>query len=542
MPELTAAPATQSGGPPVGPASVPASQCIAILDYGSQYTQLIARRVRELGVFSRIYPPSSPAAEMADPAIAGIILSGGPGSVHEEGALGLDPGVLELGKPVLGICYGMQLLNHLHAGLVVPGTRREYGRADVAIAAGCPLFAGMGDTQAVWMSHGDRLERVAGDFAMVARTADGVAAAVQHRALPVFGLQFHPEVTHTPQGTQVLRNFLFEVCRCEASWSMADHLDRVVAEIRATVGDNRVCVLVSGGVDSTVTAALLARALPPEQVLAVHVDSGLMRKGESADVVRFLREAGVGDLAFVDASAQFLSRLAGIADPERKRKIIGDTFIEVQQAELSRLGLADADVFLAQGTLYTDLIESGLGVGQNAAVIKTHHNVGTPLVRAKRDQGRLIEPNREIFKDEVRALGLELGLAEDLVYRHPFPGPGLAIRVLGEVTPDRLELLREVDAIFLDEIRQAGLYRTIWQAFAVLLPVRSVGVQGDGRSYGHVVALRSVESVDGMTADAFAFPWDVLRRVATRITNEVPGVGRVVYDISSKPPATIEWE
>jgi GMP synthase (glutamine-hydrolysing) len=362
------------------------------------------------------------------------------------------------------------------------------------------------------------------------------------RDRPIFGLQFHPEVTHTPRGTEILRNFLFDVCHCEATWTMAGYREQVLAEIRATVRNRRVCVLVSGGVDSTVTAALLASALPAEQVVAIHVDSGLMREGESADVVAFLREAGVSNLVFVDASERFLSRLAGVTDPERKRKLIGDTFIEVQQAEIARLGLDDADVFLAQGTLYTDLVESGQGVGKHAAVIKTHHNVGTPLVRAKREQGLLLEPNREIFKDEVRALGLALGLPEDLVYRHPFPGPGLAIRVLGEITPERLAVLRAADTVFLDEIRQAGLYRAIWQAFAVLLPVRSVGVQGDGRSYDHVVALRAVESVDGMTAEAFPFPWEVLRRVATRITNEVKGVNRVVYDISSKPPATIEWE
>lgn len=520
-------------------------QTLAILDFGSQYTQLIARRVRELGVFSRIYPPHVDADTLADPAIIGIILSGGPMSVHAEGAPRLDPAILALGKPILGVCYGMQLLNHLYRGTVVPGTRREYGRAEVALEAESPLFDGLDPAQEVWMSHGDRLERLAPGFQVLARTSDGVVAAMQHEEESIFGLQFHPEVTHTAQGSRMLENFLFKVCRADRTWSMHGHLERMVAEIRRVVGASRVVVLVSGGVDSTVTAALLARALPSEQIVAIHIDSGLMREGESAEVVSALSRAGLSNLVFVNATDRFLSRLRGVTDPEQKRKIIGDTFIEVQQAELERLGLGDSSdgpVFLAQGTLYTDLVESGFGVGNHAAVIKTHHNVGTPLVRAKREAGLLVEPNREIFKDEVRQLGLELGLPEELVYRHPFPGPGLAIRILGETTPERLALLRAVDAIFVDEIRKAGLYRAIWQAFAVLLPVRSVGVQGDGRSYENVVALRAVESQDGMTAGAFPFPWDVLMRISTRITNEVKGVNRVVYDVSSKPPATIEWE
>ncbi len=525
-----------------GQPATAALQTIAILDFGSQYTQLIARRVRELGVFSRILAPDAAVADLADPAICGIVLSGGPNSVHEEGSPRLDPAILELGKPVLGVCYGMQLLNHLFGGTVVPGTRREYGRAEVSVEGTCPLFEGLVSSQAVWMSHGDRLEKIAGDFHVVAKTPSGVVAAMQHGQKPIFGLQFHPEVTHTPQGREILDNFLFRICRAERSWSMEGYLERMVAEVRRTVGSNRVVVLVSGGVDSTVTAALLARALPPEQIVAIHVDSGLMREGESTEVVATLTRAGITNLVFANATDKFLGRLAGVTDPEQKRKIIGDTFIEVQQTELERLGLDDGSVFLAQGTLYTDLVESGLGVGKHAAVIKTHHNVGTPMVRAKREAGLLIEPNREIFKDEVRELGLRLGLSEDLIYRHPFPGPGLAIRILGEITPERLEVLRAVDTVFLDEIHKAGLYRTIWQAFAVLLPVRSVGVQGDGRSYDHVVALRAVESVDGMTAGSFAFPWEVLMAISTRITNEVKGVNRVVYDISSKPPATIEWE
>ncbi len=517
-------------------------ETIAILDFGSQYTQLIARRVRELGVFSRIYPHDAKAATLADPEIKGIILSGGPRSVHEAGAPRLDLEVLGLGKPILGICYGMQLLNWLCEGTVVSATQREYGRATVEVEGESTLFDRLDSRQEVWMSHGDRLEQVSRTFAVAARTHDGVVAAIEDASRRIFGVQFHPEVTHTPNGRAILGNFLFEACHCSGQWTVDSHLDRAIASIRETVGDRRVLVLVSGGVDSTVTAALLARALPPEQVHALHVDSGLMRRGESAQVMRELSALGLAHLVFVDASERFLGLLAGITDPEAKRRILGDAFIAVQEDETARLGLDGEDVFLAQGTLYTDLIESGLGVGQQAVTIKTHHNVGTPLVRAKREAGLLLEPNAEIFKDEVRELGVRLGLSPELIGRHPFPGPGLAIRILGEVTADRLEILRHADEVFLQEIRQAGLYERIWQAFVVLLPVQSVGVMGDARTYEHVVALRAVESADGMTADVHAFPWEMLTRTASRIANEVPGVNRVVYDITSKPPATIEWE
>lgn len=516
--------------------------CIAILDFGSQYTQLIARRVRELGVFSRIYPHEATAAQLADPDIKGVILSGGPRSVHEDGAPRLDPAILDLGKPVLGICYGMQLLNYLCEGTVASATRREYGRATIDVQGACALFGKLAERQDVWMSHGDRLDRVAGAFSVAARTHDGVVAAIEAPSRALFGVQFHPEVTHTPNGREILGNFLFEVCGCSGQWTMDSHLESACRAVRDKVGDGRALVLVSGGVDSTVTAALLARALRPEQVFALHVDSGLMREGESAQVMVELAGLGLENLAFVDASERFLSRLVGVTDPEAKRRIIGDTFIDVQQAEVERLGLAGEGVFLAQGTLYTDLIESGHGVGKQAATIKTHHNVGTPLVRAKREAGLLLEPNATIFKDEVRELGSRLGLSEDLVWRHPFPGPGLAIRILGEITRERLELLRQADRLFTEEIRRAGLYRDIWQAFAVLLPVQSVGVMGDARTYESAIALRAVDSSDGMTADVHPFPWEVLTRTASRIANEVKGVNRVVYDITSKPPATIEWE
>ncbi|MBI6546520.1 MAG: glutamine-hydrolyzing GMP synthase [Cyanobacteria bacterium NC_groundwater_1444_Ag_S-0.65um_54_12] len=517
---------------------------IAILDFGSQYTQLIARRVRELGVFSRIYPHDVSITRLLAPDIRGIILSGGPASVTESGAPWPDSALFSIEKPLLGICYGMQLLNYFHDGTVVPGSRREYGPAEITLISAEPLFQRLVGIQPVWMSHGDHLDRLADDFRVIARTSDGVIAAIRH-AEPrraVYGVQFHPEVTHTPNGQVILENFLFEICGCSHSWSLAGHLERTVAELQSTIGKLPVCVLVSGGVDSTVTAALLARALPSAQVRTLHIDNGLMRAGESVEVLESLHRIGITDVTFVDAAELFLERLVGVTDPEEKRRIIGDTFIAVQERELARLGLGDNKVFLAQGTLYTDLIESGSGVGKQAVVIKTHHNVSTPSVQAKREAGLLVEPNREIFKDEVRALGLCLGLPESLVYRHPFPGPGLAIRILGAVTPERLALLRQVDACFLDELRRNGLYEKIWQAFAVLLPVQSVGVMGDARSYDHVVGLRAVQSCDGMTAQAYPFPWEVLTRLATRLTNEINGVGRVVYDVSSKPPATIEWE
>lgn len=512
---------------------------IAIIDYGSQYTQLIARRVRELGVYSAIHGPRTTAAELVSQDPSGIILSGGPQSVYAEGAPGLDPAILDLDLPVLGICYGMQLLTHLGGGRVVPGTTREYGRAEIRCEIGL-LFQGLPELQAVWMSHGDRVETLPAGYRSVARTADGVLAAAEDALHRRFALQFHPEVTHTPGGRAILSNFL-DFCGCARTWTMANYLETLSDEVRAQVGHHPVLVLVSGGVDSTVTAALLVKALGPDQVHALHVDSGLMRSNESAAVVEALRAAGLENLRFVDASARFLSALCGLTDPEAKRRAIGDTFIEVQAAELSAMGLPE-DVYLAQGTLYTDLIESGLGVGNQADLIKTHHNVGTPLVRELRERGRLVEPNREIFKDEVRELGKALGLPEELVLRHPFPGPGLGIRVLGEVTPERLALLRKVDDIFLEELRRAGLYGAIWQAFAVLLPVRTVGVMGDGRTYQQVAALRAVSSVDGMTAEAYPLPHDLLFRVASRVPNEVPGVSRVVYDLSSKPPGTIEWE
>ncbi|MBO9542217.1 glutamine-hydrolyzing GMP synthase [bacterium] len=514
---------------------------IVILDFGSQYTPLIARRIREMGVYATILPHDAPVERFAGDGLKGVILSGGPASVHEAGAPRPAPGVLALDVPVLGVCYGMQLLNHLGGGEVVSHTKREYGRTALEVAGEARLMGGLAAKEQVWMSHGDRLDRLAEGFTVTARTEDGVVAAIEAPEARRFGLQFHPEVTHTPNGKAIIRNFVFNVCGCKGDWSVEDYLDEAVREVQATVGDRPVIVLVSGGVDSTVTAALLAKALPSEQIFPIHIDSGLMRAGESEQVVASLKEMGLSNLHFVDASETFLSRLEGVTDPETKRRIIGDTFIEVQQLEVARLGIDEATAFLAQGTLYTDLIESG-ATGAMTATIKTHHNVGTPLVKAKREAGLIVEPCKGIFKDEVRALGMHLGLARELVMRHPFPGPGLAIRILGEITPERLETLRAADLIYLEELRKAGLYEAIWQAFAVLLPVNAVGVQGDGRTYGAVVALRAVDSVDGMTADYYPVPYEVLGRAAARIANEVRGVNRVVFDVTSKPPATIEWE
>lgn len=514
-------------------------EVIAILDYGSQYTRLIARRIRELGVYAEILPPTAAPSAVTGP-LKGVILSGGPNSVYAEGAPGLDKAWLEAGVPVLGICYGLQLLAHVLGGKVVPGTSREYGLAHVTSRDGGALFSGWQELEPVWMSHGDRVEALPAGFTQVATSDAGVLAAIASPEQRIWGLQFHPEVTHTPGGGRLLRNFVFEICGCQGDWDLGDYLARMCDEIREQVGDRPVISLVSGGVDSTVATALLLKALPADQVHAVHIDSGLMRRAESAQVMGSLKALGLTHLHLIEAESEFLGALAGLSEPEAKRHAIGDTFITVQAREVERLGLP-ADSYLCQGTLYTDLIESGHG-SQTAATIKTHHNVGTAEIVALREAGRVVEPNKGIFKDEVRALGRLLGLSEDLVDRHPFPGPGLGIRVLGEVTREKLDILRAVDEIFIEELRKRDLYQETWQAFAVLPDAKSVGVMGDFRTYEHVVALRAVESVDGMTADCYRFPWEHLLAIARRITNEVRGVNRVVYDVSSKPPSTIEWE
>ncbi len=510
---------------------------ILILDCGSQFTQLIARRVREARVYSEIHPPTRSLEWIREWRPDGIILSGGPSSVTDVGAPTIPIELLNV-APVLGVCYGMQLIAHLEGGAVVGAGRREYGRAEVEITDASGLFAGFeaGERTTVWMSHGDHVETVPPGYVATARTGHNVVAGFRHESKPVHAVQFHSEVAHTVRGAEIVENFLFGVCHCTADWTPGHFIDLEIAKIRELVGDRQVICGLSGGVDSSVAAALVHRAIG-DQLTCIFVDTGLLRLHEREQVERTMR-ANLGmKLITVRAEERFLSALAGEGDPERKRKIIGHTFIDVFEDASADAGQNAA--FLVQGTLYPDVIESVSATGGPSATIKTHHNVGGLKPDMKFG---LIEPLRELFKDEVRNVGRELGLPEEMVGRHPFPGPGLAIRILGDVTPHALDILRRADAIYLEEIRAAGLYPDIWQAFAVFLPVRSVGVMGDGRTYEHVIALRAVTSTDGMTADWFAFPHDVLGRISNRIINEVDGVNRVVYDISSKPPATIEWE
>ncbi len=512
------------------------SSRILIIDCGSQFTQLIARRVREARVFSEIHPATRSLQWIKDWNPTGIILSGGPSSVSDVGAPTIDPALLDV-APVLGVCYGMQLIAHLQGGSVIGGGRREYGRADVEVMESAGMFAGfdVGDKSQVWMSHGDHVETVPPGYVQTARSGSTVAG-FRHQTKPIHAVQFHAEVMHSVRGAEMLQNFLFEVCHCTADWTPGHFIDQQIASIRERVGDAQVICGLSGGVDSAVAAALVHKAIG-DQLTCIFVDTGLLRLHEREQVERTF-QSGLGiKLITVRAEKQFLDELKGHAEPEIKRKKIGATFIRVFEQASEDAG-KDAK-FLVQGTLYPDVIESVSATGGPSATIKTHHNVGGLPADM---QFKLIEPLRELFKDEVRNVGRELGLPEEMVGRHPFPGPGLAIRILGEVNEHALDILRKSDAIYLEEIRAAGLYPDIWQAFAVFLPVRSVGVMGDGRTYEHVIALRAVTSTDGMTADWFPFPYDVLGRISNRIINEVDGVNRVVYDISSKPPATIEWE
>ena len=506
------------------------SDSILVLDFGSQYTQLIARRIREASVYSEVVPFNTPLETIRRIRPLGIVLSGGPDSVYETGAPACDAGVYDLGIPILGVCYGMQLLARELGGKVVPGTEREYGPRDIEIVAPSRLLDGM---KRVWMSHGDRIVEPPAGFTVTARS-DTAMAAMENPERGIFAIQFHPEVTHTDNGTALLRQFVFGICGARGDWTIGSFIDRSIARIREQVGEGRAIVAISGGVDSTVAATLVSKAIG-DRLTGLFVNNGLLRKNEFEKVLSILQNNLHLNVRGIDAADRFLNLLAGVADPEKKRKIIGGEFIQIFEEEARRMGTVD---FLVQGTVYPDVIES-VSVKGPSQTIKSHHNVGG---LPERMHLKLVEPLRELFKDEVRRVGAELGLPEDMVWRQPFPGPGLGVRIMGEVTREGVRLLQEADDILVSEIKKAGLYRSIWQSFCILLPVKSVGVMGDNRTYDHTVAIRAVHSTDGMTADWVKLPYDVLNVISNRIVNEVKGINRVVYDVTSKPPATIEWE
>jgi GMP synthase (glutamine-hydrolysing) len=508
---------------------------ILIIDFGSQYNQLIARRVREARVYCQIEPPWISLAQIRAVSPEGIILSGGPASIYEKGSPRVDPGVFDLGIPVLGICYGMQYMVDALGGEVKKAEKGEYGFAELHVRDAAGIFEGIEEQTRCWMSHGDTIRRVPRGFKVTASTPNTRVAATENAGKKFFGLQFHPEVVHTPKGKNMLRNFLFRVCGCRKTWTMKSFIRESVQEMRSVIGDKKVILGLSGGVDSSVAALLIHRAIG-KQLTCIFVDNGLLRQGEAEQVKGLFRKHFKVNLRFISVRRQFLNRLKEVMDPEKKRKIIGRTFIEAFENEARKLRGVK---FLAQGTLYPDIVESRSAFGGPSAVIKSHHNVGG-LPRKMRF--KLIEPLKHLFKDEVRVLGKELGLPEELIWRQPFPGPGLAIRIISDVTRARLSILRKVDTILLEEIRAVGLYKKLWQSFAVLLPLKSVGIMGDQRTYEHIVAIRAVTSTDAMTADWAKLPHALLGRISNRIINEVRGVNRVVYDISSKPPSTIEWE
>lgn len=507
-------------------------ETVIVLDFGAQYSQLIARRIRECRVYSEIMPFDTPADELKELNPAGIVFSGGPSSVYEPGAPSCDPAIFDLGIPILGICYGMQLMGHMLGGKVLPGEKREYGKTDLEVLDDSDLFKGLERDLVCWMSHGDAVQSPPPGFKVLARSGNTPIASMSNSDRKLYAVQFHPEVAHTPRGTEILRNFLYEGCGCRGLWTMTSFIEDATTAIREQVGDGTVVCGLSGGVDSSVVAALVHRAIG-DQLTCIFVNHGLLRKGEAEKVRATFAGAFNIKLVYVDAEDRFLSKLEGVTEPEQKRKVIGEEFVRVFEEEALKLGDAK---FLAQGTLYPDVIESGT---KTAAVIKTHHNVGG---LPDDMEFELVEPLRNLFKDEVRRVGDELGLPEEITWRHPFPGPGLGIRIIGEVDRARLDILREADAIIIEEIKNAGLYRDLWQVFAVLPCVRSVGVMGDQRTYSYPIVLRAVTSEDAMTADWARLPYELLERISNRVINEVKGVNRLLYDVSSKPPSTIEWE